>query len=705
MTSTTLPPLSGSTSQPTSMESKSSPLYWVLIAATFAAFVAMFWGVLSFCFSVALKDDDWSHALIVPLISLYFVYQSRDQLAKVYKRICWWGLPILVFGLASYAFWIFPGRNHMLQGYSMIVALFGLVMFLVGWRAMRWLWLPVLYLSFAIKVSDAIWEKIALKLQLIAAAGSTMIINFFGRAIDLTASVKGSTIDLVYKGLPIDPAMEVAQACSGLRMLMAFIALGVAVAFISARPWWQRLVMVASTLPIAVGINVIRVTILGFIYPYDKELASGDFHTFVGMLMLIPAAGMFLLLGWIMDKLFIVKESEESPSTGKSETKAKSKPAQSPKTAVPAKPVTLKQLFAFPGSLSFKSKKTWALLGSGIVLGAVMMGSMVGSYILTISYIRPDLVSLMPSTTTLLLAIAAGLIGIGVMLGVWPIIRKTGVSIVGAAPVVAISLVVSVLCVSAVGQAGVVRMTQAVLVKEEVPLRIDLRRMPSQIDGWRLVHVQKPLPPDVEKTLGTDKYITMTYEDMDLREGEPGRRVRLHVAYYSGTIDTVPHVPDRCFVGGGMDAIDLTFKPLQLDYLGDQKDPETDQWLVPSNLSSPEMVRIPENEFQVRSAAFADRRQPDRTFQVKYFFITNGKFLAHANRVRVEGFNITDRYSYYCKVEVQWFDISDAQMAQQRTEDFMSVALPEIMACLPDWHEVRNGTAEFQLAQTSEGSE
>src|SRR5690606_38375627 len=54
-----------------------------------------------------------------------------------------------------------------------------------------------------------------------------------------------------------------------------------------------------------------RVTALGLLHLIDPKYATGDFHTFIGLLMLIPAAGAFLLLGWILDRIIIREEGAE----------------------------------------------------------------------------------------------------------------------------------------------------------------------------------------------------------------------------------------------------------------------------------------------------------------------------------------------------------------------------------------------------------
>jgi exosortase len=214
---------------------------------------------------------------------------------------------LLALGIVGYALGIYPVRNDMVKGYSMIVALGGLVWTLGGGKVARITWFPVFYLIFIIRLSERAWEAIALKLQAIAAATAGVLLNLFGQVLGLHATVTGNTIQLAYpeNGGMASGTLDVAQACSGLRMLMTFIALGFAVAYLADRPWWARLILVLLTIPIAVVINISRVTTLGLIYPYNQEIATGEFHILIGMLMLVPALGLFMLVGWILNQMFI----------------------------------------------------------------------------------------------------------------------------------------------------------------------------------------------------------------------------------------------------------------------------------------------------------------------------------------------------------------------------------------------------------------
>ena len=133
-------------------------------------------------------------------------------------------------------------------------------------------------------------------------------------ASGLYAEAQAVVIDYVMPG-GARGQLNVEEACSGMRLMMAFVTLGVAMAYLGDRPAWQRLVMVAACLPIAVFCNAVRVTTTGLFFIYGhEELARGTPHQLLGFVMLAVALGLFSLLGYVLSRLFI--EEPDGTDTG-----------------------------------------------------------------------------------------------------------------------------------------------------------------------------------------------------------------------------------------------------------------------------------------------------------------------------------------------------------------------------------------------------
>lgn len=664
---------------------------WLWIVALGGLFVLLHWNILRRMFFIALDDNDWSHALVIPAISAFYIYQQRYKLAAMRRRLCWWGLPLMLFGLFGFAAGIYPIRNDMAQGYSMILTLMGLALLLLGPRMMTILWFPVAYLIFGIKVSERIWGRLAAFLQLVAAECATAVLQLCAAISGyFTVAVEGSTITL---GIPqtingitryVPEKLNVAEACAGLRMLMAFLALGVALAWLWERPWWQRIIMVLLAVPIAVAVNVGRVTILGLLYLYDPEMAAGDFHTFVGMLMLIPAAMLFLLLGWVLDRIIIKDKSKRQGAS------------------VPTGP-----------AMRDEPRLTGVKASTGRLVGIVLAGivtALVGGAVYYVMVLTLPTGVNIPGLPPVF---SAALVTVGWLL-LPPMIIGTAVGLAVAPRLMpiadamhrdarltlALSFVAALLATGFVAQTTVVAATQTVLHKKAVPLREHVFMIP-EAPPWKMVAEDPPLPPEIIEELGTREYISRTYEDPTWPEGEPGRLARLHVAYYTGTADTVPHVPERCFTAAGATFVDKSLT--QLTIAGPQYMSTDDGRVEAYSTLANDEVTVPETDIRASIFRYADANNPERVQNVIYFFAANGKYLAGSYEVRAAGFDPKDEYAYYCKIEVMIPGMIDQDHMAQRTGEFLSAMLPEIMAALPDWDAVRAGEwPDQQKPQTHE---
>jgi exosortase len=246
--------------------------------------------------------EDWGHAWFVPLIAGFLIWQSRHALMQKAREVFWPGLLPVVVGMACYFFFIIVVPNHMLQGASMILTVFGLVLMLFGPGMMTVLFPAVAYLGFAVTISQQIMTKATFGLKLIASSGAGLTLEVLGSVFNFDVERNGNIITV--GGMP----MDVADACSGMRTVVAFLALGAAVALIACPHWWQRVWLMMLAIPIAIGLNIVRVVVLGMLMLWDPELSTGEAHTMIGTLLLVPGLGAFLLVVWALNRA-VVDES------------------------------------------------------------------------------------------------------------------------------------------------------------------------------------------------------------------------------------------------------------------------------------------------------------------------------------------------------------------------------------------------------------
>ncbi len=286
----------------------------VKIAILAVLFIALNnWQFLSL-YESYIADPNWSHGFIIPLFSLYLIYARREELLAAPRRTCLLGLPIMLGGIAGMILGFYPIGTYWICQLSMVITLFGLVLYLAGLKVMRLAWLPILYLALGMPIPDTLYGRIALPLQNLAAQGATTFLQICG--VEMTATA--SRLDVVSLSGNVH-TLTVVEACSGIRSLIAYLALGVAWAYLEYRPVWQRVTLVAAAVPVAIAINVIRVTITSFMYVIDKPAwGQGFMHTFMGLAMLIPAIGLMWLLSWVLGRLFIEVEDVEAEPAAES---------------------------------------------------------------------------------------------------------------------------------------------------------------------------------------------------------------------------------------------------------------------------------------------------------------------------------------------------------------------------------------------------
>ena len=213
----------------------------------------------------------------------------------------WFGGFIVFFGIALFQYAIFPGQNDFMKDLGMVITLFGVVLTLSGWSVVKVAWFPIAFLVCGLPWPGLVYSKVAGPLQQLAANVAVWTLQLTG----VEATVGGTKISMI-GGDGNWRTLNVAEACAGMRSLMTFISVAAAVAFLSSRPLWQKIIVVLFAVPIAISCNVMRVSGQGLLDRYVSHSLSENFaHQFVGLIMLVPAFLMILLVGWILDQIFV----------------------------------------------------------------------------------------------------------------------------------------------------------------------------------------------------------------------------------------------------------------------------------------------------------------------------------------------------------------------------------------------------------------
>lgn len=238
--------------------------------------------------------------------------------------------------------------------------------------------------------------------------------------------------------------------------------------------------------------------------------------------------------------------------------------------------------------------------------------------------------------------------------------------------------------------------------------------MPPHEPRWTKVGADEVMSAEAAEELGTANYISRWYERVSEDEGatSPSDLIQLHCAYYTGMLDTVPHVPERCMVGGGMMkdgdtrlvAIPLSFDRLSPDPFVDEEDERGVLWTARSAFSH-NRVRLPRGieELTLRVTPFTNQEGTGRVV-TGYFFIANGRVYSSADDVRIKAFELREDYAYYAKIQFMSPTAQSAEELAALAGDMLRDLFPEVMRRLPDWTLVERGEhPESSRTSSSEG--
>lgn len=261
-----------------------------------------------FRFYVYWKNPDWSHGFVIPLFVLYLINLKRRELVTGIHKGSIWGVVLVFFSMAVFL-WSIRAQIGYPQSLSLVGVILGLVLAIRGWRTLKITLFPIGFLFLAIPPPDRLYRSLTQPLQQGAASVASFILGIFPGA-----EIEQAGINIAYymRG-GHHGTFTVAGACSGMRSLMAFVALGLATAYFTPRPAWQRVAMAVLVVPVALFCNVLRVIITGAFQMYDYgDLASGTPHTVLGLLMFVMGFGIYLGFLWILDHLYVDERSGPS---------------------------------------------------------------------------------------------------------------------------------------------------------------------------------------------------------------------------------------------------------------------------------------------------------------------------------------------------------------------------------------------------------
>jgi exosortase len=231
------------------------------------------------------QDDDYSHGFFVIPLAVLFAWERRNALSAATRRPTVLGLAVLAGSLLCFVAGQF-GSELFLTRVSVIGVVAGLVLFVSGTEHFRILAFPIAFLLLMVPLPAIIFNHIAFPLQILASRLGEVVIAASG----IPVLREGNVLHLPHE------ALEVAEACSGIRSLISLLMLAIVLGYFAERRIGARIAIALASVPIAVIANATRVAGTGLAsYWISPAAAEGFFHTFSGWIMFVVALAGLLI--------------------------------------------------------------------------------------------------------------------------------------------------------------------------------------------------------------------------------------------------------------------------------------------------------------------------------------------------------------------------------------------------------------------------
>jgi len=238
---------------------------------------------------VAWQMEEYSHGILIPFIALFLAWHLLVE-HKPAAKPSWQGLAWLaVAGLLQLLAQL--SAFNTAAEYGLIIALTGLSLAFLGRAATRVIAPALFYLIFAIPLPHLLQANLSQSLQLWSSSLGVWPLDLAG----IPVFQQGNVIDLGgYK-------LQVVDACSGLRYLFPLMSFGYLVAFLLKDRWWKKLVLFFSTIPIAIGLNSLRIAFIGITVDlWGEKMATGFTHDFEGWSIFLVCVALLMGETWLL---------------------------------------------------------------------------------------------------------------------------------------------------------------------------------------------------------------------------------------------------------------------------------------------------------------------------------------------------------------------------------------------------------------------
>ena len=267
--------------------------------------IAFFWSYMPSLvelWSLLLKSDEYSAGLFVPFLSVYIMWSRRHDIAQCPVKPSLWGLFAYIIAQVVRFMGLFLMYSSA-ERLSIILSIAALVLLLFGWQLFRKVSTILLFLCLMLPWPNIMQYLIGLRLQSWATSSAVFCLEIIGYEVIQEGNV-------IHIG---NASVAVVEACNGLRMITAFFVITGLVVLLVKRTWWEKLIILASSLPIALLCNTIRLAITAMFFTVlEGEYWEKIFHDFGGYAMMPLALAAIVGELWLLAKLTVLPVEEKA---------------------------------------------------------------------------------------------------------------------------------------------------------------------------------------------------------------------------------------------------------------------------------------------------------------------------------------------------------------------------------------------------------
>ena len=236
------------------------------------------------------RVGEYAHGYVVPVIAgivAGWKWKSRLQATPLSTSSA--GLGVISTAVLVYWVGVRASNPRVIAG-SLVVLIFGLILYLAGWEWAKELWFPCAFLMFMIPV-NFLEQYISFPLRMFVARTSTTVLDVFG--LDVYQNGTG-----IYSRSGRFQPLDVADPCSGIRSLVALMALTSLYGYVTMDRSWKKWLLFLSSIPLAVLGNLARITTVALVAQgFGQDWAMKIYHDYSGYIVFSLAILCMIALG------------------------------------------------------------------------------------------------------------------------------------------------------------------------------------------------------------------------------------------------------------------------------------------------------------------------------------------------------------------------------------------------------------------------